>query len=158
MSQSASASTGWGVDLGEAGSERSYDIDDIGDVLSNLAPVFGWTEPHPGWPDELLDLPYKDRAANPACIAHQAVVDDWNARRNHAIPVTGAWYGHIDYSGHVLVTRRSLRWVNWGCDAIDPGGLVGPEPWEILAIGAVLDHIGFTGERRVALLLWASYG
>jgi hypothetical protein len=156
MGQSASASTGWGVDLGDA--ESTGDIEDIGEVLNNLAPVFGWTEPHPDWPAELDGVAYKDRERNPAYVAQQAVVDDWQARRDRAIPVTGEWYGYIHYSGHVLVTRRSVRRVYGGCEPIDPAAIAGPEPWEIVALGQVLDHIGFTGERRVALLLWASYG
>ncbi len=166
MGMSATASIGWGIDLGGGDGDCHESIahllerDGIGEALddSALTELFGWTEPRPAWPAVPEMLSGREREAHPAVREHREAVTAWERRRDIAAPVTADTYGYIDYAGWVLITKRSYQDVEWGCDPVDCERLVRYSAYEAQALHKALDSIGYTGDRTFRLLLWASYG
>ena len=58
----------------------------------------------------------------------------------------------------MLIFKRTRTHVNWGLDTVDPATLEPPAEAERAKLNAVLDHLGFTGDREPKLLLFAMYG
>lgn len=166
MGMSATASIGWGVDLG--GSETGYHDSiahlveryGVGEALDDTAlnELFGWTGNYPRFPALPGTLTRLERETHPAIRDHQAKVADYERRRDTAVPVTADSYGYVDYAGWVLITKRSYQDVNWGCEPIDYEKLVRYSAHEAQALHKALDSIGYEGDRTFSLLLWASYG
>lgn len=155
MGMSAHAYLAWGVDLAaEDNEDEGSDVRDaIEELLEgdwDLDKFFGFTEEFPAWPE--------DRSQHEA---HRSVVEAYEQRQRGAVPVEFETYGHCDYSVHALVVRRTQSTTCWGCEPItDVVALQPPIPdgAEEKALNAVLDAIGFKGDRTPKLLLMAYYG
>lgn len=171
MGQSADATIAWGIMLHEKEGPADWDDDEavaaheaLGEKLddfydSKIEDLLGWTESHPGWPENLRGKGRHDPANADAVAAREALIEDWERRRDEAVPVDTDHYGSYDYGGTVLVFKRTKASVNWGCKAVDPAQLTAPPTAaEQAKAGVVLDYLGFTGDREPRLLLFAMYG
>jgi hypothetical protein len=166
MGMSPDASIGYGIDLG--GEDDGYHEslkpiteetgESLASLLYDLDEVFGWNEAYPALPNHLSKVPYPERKDHPEFIAFWAHGDAYRERYHKAIPVESHYYGHIEYSGLVLTTRRSYQQVDWGCAQIGMQQMFVPFDYETAALNKVLDYLGYTGERDFRWLLWASYG
>lgn len=166
MGNSAYATLAWGVDVYDP--DDGYDWNDeaaasahmaLGDKLENfydskVAAVLGWTEEHPGWPDHLHGLSRLEREASDEYKAHQAQLEAYSQRREAAVPVELDKFGY-ELGSTALVVKRTRTRIEWSCVPVDAATLEPPTEAERAALNAVLDHLGFTGDREPKLLLYA---
>ena len=169
MGQSADATIAWGVQLYDKEGEIDYDDDAavaaheaLGEKLEefedeDLARALGFAEEFPGWPEHLRGLPLAQRDTD-EYRAHQAKIDAYRARYDAAVPLETDSFGTYDYGGTALVFRRTRANVDWSIMSVDPATLAPPTEEERAKLNAVLDHLGFTGDREPKLLLFAMYG
>lgn len=156
MGMSAQASVGWGVDLaqGEYGEMEDGLRERIDELLDNdydLDQFFGFTE-EPPWKTAAWS---GSKGASPA---YTEAVDAWRGRKDAAVPVEFDHCGTYDYGNSMLIVKRTLSDVSWGCEEVSGDTITPPYKYEIDAVNKVLDAIGFTGNRDIKLLLWAFYG
>jgi hypothetical protein len=79
-------------------------------------------------------------------------------RRDLTRTVSIEGYGY-QFTGSVLVIKRTLTDVlDYGIGPVDRDKLSPPTRAEAAAVGAALDHLGYTGPRDIRLLLAAVCG
>lgn len=161
MGSSASATIAWGIELLACEDEdvelqERYEALDAEDY--NWIDTFlGWRESHPGWLDENGERIKRD---TPEWTQRERLCDDYFARRELAVPIETDFYGDSmsGYTGTILVFKRTKTTANWGVEEVDAMTLKQPTWAERNALDAILDKLGFTGDRSPKLLVFANYG
>lgn len=155
MGSSPDAKLAWGIDLGDPeNTDEGFDWDDAGvdsyDFEHNVMPgLFGFTEEVPERPAGLEGTALREW--------HAAFREPYNQRLDAAVPLTFENYGY-EFGGTALVLKRSLSIVEWSAEAVDPATISPPTAGELAAFVAVLDRLGYDGDREPKLLLMALYG
>ena len=89
-------------------------------------------------------------------IADKDLIEPFTSRPDLDAVVAVEPHGH-DFNGDLLVISRTITWAGVGLEEITAESAEPPTEAESAAITAALDYLGYTGPRKIRLLLAVHY-